>query len=94
MPNHPIPLALVAEVGAPLATTSANLSGSPSAITADEVSQQIGDRVDLIIDGGMCPGGRDSTVVDLTTRPPVVRRLGAVPMEELESILGLLLVEA
>ncbi|HEX2922464.1 MAG TPA: L-threonylcarbamoyladenylate synthase [Chloroflexota bacterium] len=93
MPDHPIALALIAEVGVPLATTSANLSGAPSAVTAGEVDRQIGDRVAMIIDGGTCPGGRDSTVVDLTTRPPVVRRLGAVSVEELESVLGTVAVE-
>jgi L-threonylcarbamoyladenylate synthase len=88
MPDHLIPLALVEEVGHPLATTSANLSGSPSAVTAEEVNRQIGDRVALIIDGGSCPVGCDSTVVDVTTTPPTVRRAGAVPVEKLVRILG------
>ncbi len=93
VPDHPIPLALIAEVGAPLATTSANLSGAPSPVTAEEVARQIGDRIALIIDGGPCPGGRDSTVVDLTTQPPTVRRAGAVPVEELEALLGPLKID-
>ena len=93
VPNHPIPLALIEEVGSPLATTSANLSGAPSAVTAEEVDRQIGDRVDLIIDGGPSPGGKDSTVIDLTTEPPTVRRMGAVPVEELESAIGEVKVE-
>lgn len=93
VPNHPIPLALIQEVGAPLATTSANLSGAPSPTTAQEVARQIGDRIALIIDGGRCPGGVDSTVVDLTTEPATVRRLGAVPVEELAALLGPVKVE-
>jgi len=93
VPDHVIPRAIIAEVGSPLATTSANLSGAPSAVTAQEVDRQIGTRVALIIDGGSCPGGRDSTVVDLTTSPPTVRRPGAVPVEELEAVLGPLKID-
>jgi L-threonylcarbamoyladenylate synthase len=93
VPDHPLALALISAVGTPLATTSANLSGAPSAVSAQEVARQIGDRVALIIDGGLCPGGRDSSVVDLTTEPPTVRRVGAVPVEELARIVGLLAVE-
>lgn len=88
MPDHPIPLALIREMGYPLATTSANLSGSPSPRTAADVEGQIGGRIALIIDGGECPGGTDSTVVDLTTTPPTVRRVGAVPVDQLVPILG------
>jgi len=88
MPDHLIPLALIEAVGRPLATTSANLSGSPSSVTAGEVDRQIGDRIALIIDGGPCPVGHDSTVVDVTTRPPMVRRIGAVPVADIARILG------
>ncbi len=88
MPDHMIPLAIIEEMGRPLATTSANLSGATSAKTAQEVERQIGDRVSLIIDGGPCPRGRDSTVIDMTTDPPSVRRLGAISVEQLTSIIG------
>jgi L-threonylcarbamoyladenylate synthase len=93
VPDHPVALALISAVGTPLATTSANLSGAPSAVSAQEVARQIGDRVALIIDGGLCPGGRDSSVVDLTTSPPTVRRVGAVPVEDLTRLIGPLSVE-
>lgn len=93
VPNHPIARRLIAEVGTPLATTSANLSGAPSPVTAQEVDRQIGDRIALIIDGGPCPGGRDSTVVDLTTSPPTIRRPGAISAEQLESVIGPLKVD-
>ncbi|MGE5618930.1 MAG: L-threonylcarbamoyladenylate synthase [Sphingomonadaceae bacterium] len=93
VPDHPIPRVLIAEIGTPLATTSANLSGAPSPTTAQEVDRQIGSRIALIIDGGTCPGGTDSTVVDLTTRPPTIRRIGAVSVEELASVLGPLMVD-
>ncbi|MHB0871393.1 MAG: L-threonylcarbamoyladenylate synthase [Chloroflexota bacterium] len=93
VPDHPIARTLIAEVGIPLATTSANLSGAPSPATAQEVDRQIGDRIAMIIDGGPCPGGTDSTVVDLTTRPPTVRRVGPVSVEALTAVLGPLKVD-
>jgi L-threonylcarbamoyladenylate synthase len=86
IPAHPVPVALIEGLGAPLVGTSANLSGQPSALTADEVYAQLGDGVDLVIDGGRCPGGRESTVVDVTGETPVVLREGAISRKELEKI--------
>ncbi len=84
VPNHPGCLALLEHLARPLIGTSANVSGQPPALTADEVRQQLGDRVDLIIDGGDCPGGKESTVVDITREPPVVLRQGIVPSHEID----------
>lgn len=84
--NHPIPIAIIRGLGVPIVGTSANLSGSPSALTAEEVRSQLGDRVDLIIDGGRCPGGRESTIVDLTGEPPLILREGAIPLEEIKQL--------
>ena len=75
---------------APLIGTSANLSGNPSVLTADEVREQLGDRIDLVIDGGKCPGGIESTVVDVTGEKPVILRGGAIPAEEIKRICGAL----
>ena len=85
IPAHPIPVALARGLGMPLIGTSANLSGQPSALTAEEARAQLGDRVDLIIDGE-CPGGKESTIVDLTGETPVIRREGALSREELIQI--------
>jgi L-threonylcarbamoyladenylate synthase len=85
IPAHPVPLALARGVGTPIIGTSANLSGQPSALTAEEVYAQLDGRVDLIIDGGRCPGGRESTIVDLTGKTPLVLREGAISREELKS---------
>ena len=87
IPNHPIPLALIKGLGKPIVGTSANLSGHPSALTAVEVQTQIGDKIDMVLDGGRCPGGIESTVVDLSGEKPVVRRQGAISIEELRKIL-------
>jgi L-threonylcarbamoyladenylate synthase len=87
IPNHPVPLALVKGLGKPIVGTSANLSGQPSALTAPEVHAQIGNAVDMVIDGGRCPGGIESTVIDLSGEKPVIRRLGAISIEKLRKIL-------
>jgi L-threonylcarbamoyladenylate synthase len=57
-------------------------------LTAEEVYSQLGDRVDLIIDGGRCPGGKESTVIDVTDKIPVVLREGAISREELKQVCG------
>jgi len=88
IPAHPIPVALADGLGMPIVGTSANLSGKPSALTADEVYSQFGDKLDLVIDGGRCPGGRESTIVDVTGETPVVLREGAISREELRRVCG------
>jgi L-threonylcarbamoyladenylate synthase len=86
VPAHPIPIALAQGLGTPITGTSANLSGKPSALTADDVRAQLGNTVDLIIDGGRCPGGKESTIVDLTGETPVILREGAISREELKQV--------
>ena len=86
IPAHPVPIALARGLGAPIVGTSANLSGKPSSLTAEEVYAQLGDKVDLIIDGGRCRSGKESTIVDLTGQTPVVLREGAISKEELKQI--------
>ena len=88
IPAHPVPVALASGLGAPLLGTSANLSGRPSALTASEVYAQFGDQIDLVIDGGRSPGGRESTIVDVTGQSPVVLRKGAVALSELKEVCG------
>ena len=86
MANPPMPIAIIRGLGVPIVGTSANLSGHPSALTAEEVRTQIGDRVDMIIDGGRCPGGIESTIVDLSGEEPRIIRQGAIPPEEIEQV--------
>lgn len=87
IPNHPVPLALIRGLGKPIVGTSANLSGKPSPLTAAEVIAQIGDQIDMVIDGGKTPGGIESTVVDLSGEIPIIRRQGAVSIDEIRKIL-------
>ena len=86
IPAHPVPVALIEGVGAPIVGTSANRSGNTSALTADEVRSQFGNRIDLVIDGGECTGGRESTIVDMTGENPVILREGAIPTEEIMKV--------
>ena len=89
VPDHPVVRAIIERVGEPLAGTSANLSGRRSPVTAEEVREQLGASVDIIINGGRCPGGVESTVVDVTVDPPRLLREGAIPRSELERATGL-----
>jgi L-threonylcarbamoyladenylate synthase len=82
MPNHPFALTLLRKVG-PLATTSANLSGGANASTPADVLAQLNGRFHLLLDGGPCPGGVPSTVVDCTQTPPVILRQGAVSEQDI-----------
>jgi L-threonylcarbamoyladenylate synthase len=86
-PAHPVPLALMNALGAPLAATSANLSGQPSPATARQVIEQLAGRLPLIIDGGECLGGVASSVVDLSASPPRLLRAGAISADELQALL-------
>ena len=86
VPDHPIPVAIVRGLGAPITGTSANRSGSPSPVTAEEVYKQLRNKVDLIVDGGKCPIGVSSTVLDLTVNPPKVIRYGTITREQIISV--------
>jgi L-threonylcarbamoyladenylate synthase len=85
VPDHPVCLTLIEGLGNPLVGTSANISGRPPTLTADEVRQQLGRKVDLIIDGGKSPGGKESTVVDVTDDRPVILREGIIPSPEIDA---------
>ena len=93
IPAHPVPTALAQGLGTPVVGTSANLSGRPSPLTAEEVHSQLGDKIDLVIDGGRCPGGKESTIVDVTGQTPVVLREGAISREELEQVCGSIILK-
>jgi L-threonylcarbamoyladenylate synthase len=88
LPHHPIPLALIEGLGAPITGTSANFSGQPPARTAQEVRPRLREKVDLVLEGGPPSLGRESTVVDLTGKAPLVLREGAISREEIEECLG------
>ncbi len=86
VPDHPAPRALAGGVG-PLPTTSANVSGLPEARDAGVIQEQLGDAIDLILDGGPAHGGPSSTVVDCSGSSVRVLRVGAVPLDRVVAIL-------
>ncbi len=88
MPGHPIPLELIKYLGNPIIGTSANISGEKSAHTADEVRRQLGNFVDLIIDGGKTPGGKESTIIDITGVEPVILRHGIISESDIERVIN------
>lgn len=88
MPNHPMALALIEKSKCPIAAPSANLFGYLSPTTAEHVRDQLGDQVDLILDGGPCPVGVESTIVSFLEEEPALLRPGGVSLEEIESVIG------
>jgi L-threonylcarbamoyladenylate synthase len=88
MPDHPITLQILNEFG-PLATSSANVSGKQNPISAGDVYKQLNGRISLILDGGTCPGGIPSTVVDCLGEKTQVLRNGAIDFKKIESLLEL-----
>lgn len=87
MPLHPVALDLLRSVG-PMAVSSANRSGRPPAVTADDALEQLGDTVSVYLNGGPAPIGVASTVVDVTGPIPVVLRQGAVALDALREVVG------
>jgi L-threonylcarbamoyladenylate synthase len=90
VPHHAVPLGIVAALGAPITGTSANRSGGPLPRLASQVMDAIGTEVDLILDGGPCPGGIGSTVLDVTVNPPRILRLGEVTEAEITQVIACL----
>ena len=87
MPLHPVAIELLRAVG-PMAVSSANISGRPAAVTADQARDQLGDLVDVYLDGGPAEQQSASTIVDLTGAHPRGLRQGPVTVEAIASVLG------
>jgi len=82
VPDHEVARTLLRAAG-PMAVTSANISGQPSPSSAQEVFAQLGGRIDLIIDGGLTPGGVPSTLVDCTGKDIKILRKGPISLQEI-----------
>lgn len=88
MPRHPVALALIKASGVPIVAPSANRSQSISPTTAQHVYDSLGDKVDMILDGGQCQVGVESTIIDVTGKNVVLLRAGGIALEDLEDFLG------
>lgn len=84
MPDSDITRELIRAAGHPLAAPSANLSGKRSAVCAKDVIEDLSGRIDMILDGGLCPGGISSTIVDMTGDKPVILREGGITADMLK----------
>ena len=88
MPSHPVARAILKASGLPLAAPSGNLSGRPSPTTAAYMLEDMQGRIPLIVDGGPCSVGVESTVVSLCGETPLILRPGAVTAEQMSAVLG------
>ncbi|MDO9711087.1 L-threonylcarbamoyladenylate synthase [Paracraurococcus lichenis] len=88
VPDHALALALLRDVGRPVAAPSANRSGQVSPTTAGHVLEGLSGRIAAVLDGGPCPVGVESTVLDLTGTGAVLLRPGGVPAEAIEALIG------
>ncbi|MBW8268076.1 L-threonylcarbamoyladenylate synthase [Caldovatus aquaticus] len=88
VPAHPLALDLLRRVDRPVAAPSANRSGRVSPTTAEAVLEELGGRIAAVLDGGPCPVGLESTVLDLSGNGAVLLRPGGVPLEAIESVIG------
>lgn len=87
-PEHVVARAIIEEAGVPIAAPSANLSGKPSPTEAKHVIDDLAGRVDVIVAGGSCSAGVESTVVDVTGQVPVILRPGVITYEDIKAVIG------
>ena len=85
-PDHPVPRAIVRELGAPITGTSANRNGKSGIATAEEVRREFGDEIDLVVESDTALEGVASTVLDLTSSVPTILRAGAVDVESIRTV--------
>ncbi len=88
VPNHSLALDLIRGSGRPIAAPSANAFGQVSPTTAEHVRKTLGDKIDLILDGGPCLVGVESTVISFAGEVPVLLRPGGLPLEEIQELIG------
>ncbi|MDP2946622.1 MAG: L-threonylcarbamoyladenylate synthase [Nanoarchaeota archaeon] len=88
MPKHNVALRLIDVLDRPIVGPSANISGRPSPTTAQHVHQDLNGKIELILDAGRCDIGVESTVVDVTSQPPLILRFGGLTRERIEQLIG------
>ncbi|MBU5434564.1 L-threonylcarbamoyladenylate synthase [Pseudoflavonifractor sp. MSJ-37] len=87
-PSHPVCRAILTAAGVPVAAPSGNTSGRPSPTTMADMLEDMDGKIEGIVDGGPCSVGVESTIVDLTVRPPRLLRPGGITLEQLRAVLG------
>ena len=86
--SHPVATQLAQSAGVPITGTSGNISGQPASLSATEVFNALGEKVDMILDGGKTEGGKGSTILDTTVTPPRILREGLVGREQLKEFIS------
>ena len=89
IPSHPVAQSLLREFGGAIAAPSANRFGRVSPTRAEHVREEFGDQVEMILDGGDCEVGLESTIVDFSGEEPVILRPGAITLEQVEAVCGM-----
>ncbi len=87
MPDNPVFLETITKAGVPIAAPSANTSGKPSPTSAQHVMDDLSGKIDVVIDGGSCRVGIESTVLDISKEVPVILRPGAVTLDDLQKVI-------
>ena len=87
-PDHAVTRTIIERADVPVAAPSANTSGRPSCTNAEDVREDMWGKIDVILDGGACQVGVESTIIDLTVTPPQLLRPGGLPLEDLREVLG------
>ncbi|MDU1909635.1 L-threonylcarbamoyladenylate synthase [Fusobacterium sp.] len=87
MPDLDISLKIIEKAGGLLPTTSANISGETTPRSYDELSESFKERVEILVDGGKCPIGNASTIIDMSDKPKILR-VGAISIEDIEKVIG------
>jgi L-threonylcarbamoyladenylate synthase len=90
MPNHPMALSLLSQLEFPLAAPSANPFGSISPTNAEHVLNYFGDSLEVILDGGECEMGIESTIIGFEENQPILYRLGTITLKEIEDVVGVI----
>jgi L-threonylcarbamoyladenylate synthase len=93
IPNHLLTLELLSKLDFPLAAPSANPFGSISPTTAEHVANYFSNTLPLVLDGGNCENGIESTIIGFENEEPILYRLGAISREEIESVVGPILIK-
>jgi L-threonylcarbamoyladenylate synthase len=93
VPNHPLTLELLKQLQFPLAAPSANPFGSISPTKAEHVARYFENNIDMVLDGGPCTSGIESTIIGFENEEPIIYRLGALAIEDIEAVVGKVIIK-
>ena len=89
IPDHPIPIKIIQELGSPIIGTSANMSGMDNILSGKDIKKTFGDKIDYVIESGRVHIGKPSTIIDLTQQRPRILRVGSLSSSHIEKVSGI-----